>query len=296
MTDWGRIRHSAAQSGEGTRDCAAVVVVPYFALFVPASRPDRYAKAVASGASAIVIDLEDSVAPDAKEIARSQLQHGITSIRAVGVDVYIRINAAGTQWHCNDLEIIETLPIQGVMLPKCQRIEDIEAVRRHLGRAQQVIALIETPLGVACARPIAMVAERLAFGSLDYSISIGASHSRQALMAARSELVLAAAIAGKPGPIDGITVNTSDCEQVLEDARFGASLGMGGKLLIHPHQLAPAKRGFRPTDTDLERARRTLSASVSGAAAIDGMMVDAPVLAWAKRVVAMAQFLDGGSE
>jgi citrate lyase subunit beta/citryl-CoA lyase len=269
--------------------------VPYFALFVPASRPDRYANAAASGASAIIIDLEDSVAPGAKAMARGQLQHGITAIRAADVGVFIRINAVGTRWHDDDLGTVAALPVHGVMLPKCQRVEDVDDVRRQLGGTRQVIALIETPLGVVHARAIAATAERLAFGSLDYSISIGADHSRQALMTARAELVLAAALAGKAGPLDGVTVNTSDSEQVLDDARYGASLGMGGKLLIHPRQVAPAKRGFLPTAADLERARRILSASGSGVAAVDGMMVDAPVLAWAKRVVTMAQSLDGGS-
>ena len=205
--------------------------------------------------------------------------------------MFVRINGFGTPWHEADLIAIAGLPIRGVMLPKCQSTDEVKAVRGHLRAHSQVIALIESPVGLAHARPIAAVAERIAFGSLDYAVSINAAHTHRALASARSELVLAAALANRLGPLDGVTTNFSDARQILVDCRHGVAMGMGGKLLIHPAQIAPAREAFRPSETDLERARKVLQIPDSGAVAVDGLMVDAPVIAWAKRVLATAAAL-----
>jgi citrate lyase subunit beta/citryl-CoA lyase len=263
-------------------------LVPYLPLFVPATRPDRFARAAASGATAVIIDLEDAVAADAKSPARDQLRDAAIRPLASTADVFIRVNALGTRWHDDDVTAAAALPICGVMLPKCQSPDQVHALKQRLPGAALVIALIETPLGMANARAIAAAAERIAFGSIDYAGSINAQHTHRALAAARAELVLAAALAGRAGPIDGVTVKTSDARAVRLDSRLGASLGMGGKLLIHPHQVGPARQAYRPSDADIARAQRTLEVADGGAAALDGMMIDAPVIEWARRILAAA--------
>jgi citrate lyase subunit beta / citryl-CoA lyase len=263
-------------------------LTPYLPLFVPATRPERLGKAAASGATAIIIDLEDAVAMNAKSQARESLRSGVTRALTAEIDVFVRINGMGTEWYEEDIATISGLPVHGVMLPKCQSPEDVCALKERLPSAALVIALIESPLGMARARSIASVADRIAFGSIDYAASIDAAHTNRALASARAELVLAAAIAGRAGPIDGVTVNTSDARRVLIDSRHSASMGMGGKLLIHPLQVEPARQAFRPCESDIVRARKILQVADGGAAAVDGMMVDAPVIAWATRILAKA--------
>ncbi len=268
----------------------------YLPLFVPATRPERFNRAAISGASAIVIDLEDSVPALEKKEARQLLKKGFSDALAAKIDVFIRINAVHTEWYEDDLLAVSKLPIRGVMLAKCQSPGEIIALRRSLPTLAQVIALIESPRGLALSRSIATVAERLAFGSLDYSILIRSSHTPRALAAARAELVFAAALSGRMGPIDGVTTNLADVKRVFLDSRHGAAMGMGGKLLIHPSQVAPARKGYCPSTTDIDRARKILEVADAGAVAVDGMMVDAPVVDWAKRILATAASLMEASE
>jgi citrate lyase subunit beta / citryl-CoA lyase len=260
---------------------------PYLPLFVPATRPDRFERAATSGASAIIIDLEDAVAVGEKARARIQSAGGITVLLAAKTDVFVRINAFGTAWYDEDVAMIAGLPLSGVMLPKCESPEVIQSLKQRLPSQALIIALIETPLGMARARSIAAVADRIAFGSIDYAVAINALHTPRALAAARSELVLAAALAGRPAPIDGVTVETTDSRRILLDARHGVCMGMGGKLLIHPQQIAPARQAYRPTDADVARAMKVVQNTDVGATVVDGRMIDAPVITWARRILAM---------
>src|SRR6202011_2812525 len=140
-------------------------------------------------------------------------------------DLFIRVNSVGTPWYDDDVTAAATLPICGVMLPKCQSPDQVYALKERLPDAALVIALIESPLGMVNARAIAAAAERIAFGSIDYAGSINAPHTHRALAAARAELVLAAALAGRAGPLDGVTVNTSDARAVTLDSRRAAAVG-----------------------------------------------------------------------
>jgi len=260
---------------------------PYLPLFVPATRPDRFERAATSGASAVIIDLEDAVAVGEKGRARAQAAGGITELLAAKADVFVRINAFGTTWYDEDVAMAAASPVSGVMLPKCESPEVIQSLKQRLPGKALIIALIETPLGMARARSIATVADRIAFGSIDYAMAINAFHTPRALAAARSELVLAAALAGRPAPIDGVTVDISDRRRILMDSRHSVCMGMGGKLLIHPQQIEPAREAYRPTDEDIARAKKVVQATDVGATVIDGRMVDAPVIAWARRILAM---------
>jgi citrate lyase subunit beta/citryl-CoA lyase len=255
-------------------------------LFVPGHRPDRFAGAAASGADAIILDLEDAVAVDAKAPARQGLRADFT-----GLPVFVRINGPATPWHGEDLAAVLDKPFAGIVLPKAELGAPLEAVARAVrAKGMALIALVETARGLADARDIAALdgVSRLAFGSIDYCADLGCAHSREVLLLARSELVLASRLAGRPAPIDGVTVAVSDADQAKDDARHARDLGFGGKLCIHPRQIAPVMAGFQPDQSEIEWARRVV-ASGDGAIAIDGAMVDEPVRIRARSILARAE-------
>ena len=249
---------------------------------MPADRPERYAKAFAAGADAVIIDLEDAVAPAAKAAARTALLDARDRVAGAACPVFLRINARGTPFHEADISAARALPsVAAVMLAKAECAHDVEAVADVTGRP--VLALIESAAGLAAARAIAEAGARLAFGSIDFAADLGCAHTRDALLLARSELVLASRLAGRAAPLDGVTTSVKDEAAITDDARYAASLGMAGKLLIHPAQISPARAGLRPTAEELAWADRVL-ATGDGAAALDGAMVDAPVRLRAEQI------------
>ena len=257
------------------------VILP---LFVPADRPERIARALASGADAVIVDLEDAVAPSAKEAARRGLAEVLREPSGAA-RLLLRVNARATIWFDDDLAAAAALPLDGIVLPKAESRDDIAVVKRRLGRHMPVVALIETALGLHAIHDIAAEAGRLAFGSVDFSSDLGCEHSRDALLFARAQIVLASRLARLPPPLDGVTLAIKDEEAAESDARYAASLGFGGKLLIHPAQIAPARRGFAPSESELAWAERVIASAGDGsAAAVDGAMVDAPVLARARAI------------
>lgn len=248
-------------------------------LFVPADRPERFARAFAAGADAVVIDLEDAVAPDAKEPARTAL----LDLRDTLSPCLLRVNPEASAFHAADLQACLTLPLRAVMLPKVESADTVRHVAAATGLP--VLALIESARGLAAARAVAAAGARLAFGSIDFAADLGCAHTREALLSARAELVLASRLAGAPAPLDGVTAAIRDPEPVRDDAAYAASLGFGGKLLIHPAQVGPAATGFRPSEDDVLWAARVLAAGrESGAIVVDGEMVDAPVRLRAEQI------------
>ena len=167
-----------------------------FPLFVPGDRPERYGKAAGAGADAVIIDLEDAVAPGAKDAARDALVAARAAIAGAPVPVIVRINSWNSPAHARDCEALSRLPLAAVMLPKAESAESIFLVSKATGLP--VIGLIESARGLSASRTIAEPAARLAFGSIDYAADLGCSHTRQALLAARSELVVASRLAGRP--------------------------------------------------------------------------------------------------
>lgn len=253
-------------------------------LFVPGHRPERFEKAALSGADAIIIDLEDAVPADAKSAARSSLRVDFTDL-----PVLVRINGEGTPWHWDDLAAVLRLPIAGIIVPKAEMGRGLERVGSSAMHKAPVVALIETARGIADARAIASLPDvaRLAFGSIDFCADLGCSHTRDALLAARSELVLASRLAGKLAPVDGVTTSLDDASLLTDDARYAFSLGFGGKLCIHPRQVAPIIDGFQPSADEIAWAERVL-ASGDGAVALDGAMVDEPVRMRARSILRRA--------
>ncbi|GGE22625.1 citryl-CoA lyase [Aureimonas endophytica] len=245
-------------------------------LFVPADRPERFAKAFAAGAEAVIVDLEDAVAPGAKDGARAGLADAGAMVASAPCPVLLRVNPVGAAGHAADLALAAELPFAALVLPKAEGADEVEAARRATGRP--VVALVESAKGIANARALAGAAGRLAFGSFDFAADLGCRHEREALLLARLELVLASRLAGRAGPVDGVTAAVRDEAAIRGDAAYAAGLGFAGKLLIHPAQIAPARAGFGPGAEEIAWATRVLAAGrAGGAVALDGEMVDAPV-------------------
>lgn len=244
-------------------------------LFVPADRPERYAKAFGAGADAVIIDLEDAVAPAVKDAARQALVAAKGHVEKAACPVLLRLNACGTPHHSADVAAARQVPgLAAVMLAKAESAAEVAGLATALGCP--VLALIESARGLEAARAISATGSRLAFGSIDFAADLGCAHERDALLMARSELVLASRLGGVAAPLDGVTTSVTDEAAIVDDARYATRLGMGGKLLIHPAQIGPARAGLRPTEAEVAWAVRVLETG-DGAAMLDGAMVDAPV-------------------
>ncbi|WP_242657548.1 HpcH/HpaI aldolase/citrate lyase family protein [Mycobacterium intracellulare] len=252
-------------------------------LFVPASRPERFAKAAAVGSDVVVIDLEDAVGPDDKVAARDQAAAWISA----GNPAMVRINGCRTPWYEDDVAMVTALGAP-TMLPKTEDIATVTRLTHACGL--RVVALVETATGVLNAPAVAGVrgVDRLAFGSIDFAAELGVDPlDREALAAARSALVIASAAAGLAGPVDGVTTALRDTDVLREDVRHGCRLGFTGKLCIHPAQVAVAHDSLAPTPDDVSWARLVVAGTSPDGSAIsvDGRMVDAPVVARARRIL-----------
>lgn len=263
-------------------------------LFVPGDRPDRFAKARASGAGCVVLDLEDAVAPDAKEAARGSVLR--LPPRGNGPQLLVRVNAADTTWHAADLDAAEALiarrAIDGIMLPKAEAAPAAAATGRLGGI---VVALMETVAGLVDLRALAAVPgiARIAFGSVDFCADAGILGDREELAFVRGQLVIESRHAGLPAPVDGVTLALDDAEALASDVRRARSFGFGAKLCVHPRQVTAVEAGFAPSETELAWARRVRAAASSGAAtAVDGKLVDRPVLERAAALLAEASAHD----
>jgi citrate lyase subunit beta/citryl-CoA lyase len=258
-------------------------------LFVPADRIDRVPKALATPADIVVIDLEDAVAPDSKDSARK-------SLVSAGIDVarvMVRINGIGTPWIAEDIIAVKSVGVRHVMLPKSESGPAIALLAKELGQTVTITALIETALGVWNALELAMTppVTRLAFGSIDFVNDVEAGTDAAATLYARSRLVLASRIAGLDAPVDGVTPAVHDDDTLTTEASFARQLGFGGKLCIHPSQIDSVNRTFSPSAAEQEWARSVLLAaarSAGSAVAVDGQMVDLPVIKRAERIMGLA--------
>ena len=253
-------------------------------LFVPGNRPDRYAKACATRAHAVIVDLEDAVAPAEKTAARDSLAAWLSPAQRV----MVRVNAPGSEWFPGDLAICASEAVSAVVLPKAERAEDVEQVLAACGR-RPVLPLVETARGMWNVLAIAEAPHvlSLVFGSLDFQADLGTTDDD--LLYARSRLVLASRVAGLDPPVDGITQSVGDQELLRRDCQRARQLGFGGKLCVHPSQVDLVNRCFAPTAEDLEWAQRVVDAfAVAGGNAVllDGKMIDRPVLLKAQALLA----------
>lgn len=261
-------------------------------LFVPGNRADRFDKALAAGADAVIIDLEDAVQPAAKLEAREAVRDWLGRSPA-GRPVLLRINAAETAWFADDLGLCASPALAGVMLPKAESAAQLAAVQAAGARMQ--LPLIESAAGFAALNEIARTpgVQRLAFGSIDFQLDLGMRDALEdELLYFRSQIVLASRLAGIAAPIDGVSTAIDDAARLQADVQRARRLGFGGKLCIHPRQVVGVHAGFAPSADELAWANRVLegAAAAGGAAfALDGKMVDKPVLLRAEAMLREAQ-------
>jgi citrate lyase subunit beta/citryl-CoA lyase len=262
-------------------------------LFVPATRPDRFASAAASGADRVIVDLEDAVAPDAKEEARRGLARAPLP---AGVPLYVRVNGCGTEWFEADLALAAALPIAGILLPKADDREHVARAAAALADPQRVVPIVESALGLWNVLEVARGrrVERLAFGALDLQLETGMRDEGDAQSYARSRVVIASKVAGLAPPIDSVSPAIDDDARLALDAERSVRFGFAGKLCIHPRQLAATNRAFQPSAEEVEWARALLAAAAArpagdrGAFSFRGAMVDRPVLERARQILSLA--------
>ncbi len=262
-------------------------MAPRSYLFVPADRPERYAKALASGADAVIVDLEDAVAASAKDAARAALAAWLDG---GGSGIAVRINDAASAAFDDDLRLVARAGVAAVVVPKAERVDDLARVRAAAPSAA-LLPLIETAAGIARAREIASApgVARLAFGSIDLQLDLGIEGDGDELLVFRSELVLASRLAALAAPIDGVSTAIDDAAALDADTRRARRLGFGAKLCIHPRQIAPVHAAFAPSAAEIAWAERVVAATAQApgaAVAVDGRMVDRPVLLRAEALLA----------
>lgn len=264
-------------------------------LFVPGSRPERIGKAIAAGADAVIVDLEDAVAPDDKAAARHNLHAPWPALRAqadaAGVTLLVRVNGADTAYFGDDLAFCRDLAVAAIVLPKadCAALEALRAVLPDI----TCYALLETAAGFRDLREVARAPGviRLMFGSIDLMFDLDVADDDAPLHHFRSELVLHSRAAGLPAPVDGVCTAIGDAQALAADTARARRFGFGAKLLIHPNQVAGVHAALAPSAEDVAWARRVVAqaAAANGAAiAVDGKMVDRPVLERAQRIAAAA--------
>jgi citrate lyase subunit beta / citryl-CoA lyase len=252
-----------------------VNVPPLTWLYVPADRADRVDKALASRAHAVIVDLEDGVAPHAKDTARTN----VAALRPVEKPLYVRVNAGSGA----DLEAVATLTLAGIVVPKIERPDDVPEAEHD------VVALIESALGVEAAFDIARHPRvaGIGLGEADLRSQIGATD----LDWARARIVNAAVAAGLPRPPQSVYPHVRDEAGLAASCRRGRELGHLGRTAIHPAQLPVIEAAYLPAADEVERARETiarLDADGVGTLA-GGEFVDAAMLGAARQVVALAE-------
>jgi citrate lyase subunit beta/citryl-CoA lyase len=264
-----------------------VTVPPLTWLYVPADRPERVEKAFASEAHAVIVDLEDAVAPSAKVGARRSLRSLLGERREK--PTFVRVNAGDA----DDLQVVRELQLDGVVVPKVARPDDIPAV------GIPIHCLIESAVGVEGAYSIAQCpgVAGISLGESDLRSETGALEA--GLDWARSRIVNAAVAAGLPRPPQSVYPRLNDDEGLARSCARGRELGHLGRTAIHPAQLPIIVRAYLPTENEVSRARETLGrleTTGGGATLGGGHFVDAAMLGAARQVIALADRYGTGGD
>ena len=268
-------------------------------LFVPADSERKIAKALESDADAVIFDLEDSVAPAQKATARSILK-GLPK-RSNGPQWWVRVNPLGSEFHKDDLKLIGSAYVHGIVLPKAESGADVTQLAHRTGNIPIHAIVTETAaslFGLLSYRDPKSPLAAMSWGAEDLSAALGASSKNDANGAlsftyrlARS-LCLAGAVAAGVQPVDGVFADFRDDEGLRAEAEAGRREGFTGKLAIHPAQVAVINAAFTPSADDISHAEEIVAAfeahPEAGVLAIGGKMVDRPHLVQAKRVLERA--------
>ena len=261
-------------------------------LFVPANRPERFLKATASGADAVILDLEDSVPFESKKDARLAIKSSWQELKKSGISLVIRINSPETTWGLEDLDFFQGLDgLNGVMVPKCESSSSLNRVSEDF-IGVPLLPIIESAAGYLVLPEIAKTANvsRLVVGHIDFLADSGmlCSEDQLELNSLRFQVAMCSRVGGLAPAIDGVTVSVDDVELIRADAERSIRFGFGGKLCIHPKQISIVHEILAPSADQISWAKKVIDAmEISGGAAVqlDGKMIDLPVLLQAKRLL-----------
>ena len=262
-------------------------------LFVPANRPERFAKALASGADAVILDLEDSVPLASKAEARAAIRQAWPQLQQAACAVVIRINSPETEWGPQDLAGLQGLPgLAGIMVPKCEGAATLARVAQAFVGVPS-LPIIESALGYLALREIAQAPQvgRLVVGHIDFLADTGmvCAQDQRELDSLRFEVAMCTRLGNLAPAVDGVTVSVDDEALIRADTERSLRFGFGAKLCIHPKQVPVVHATLSPTPAQIDWAQRVLAAmaaSQGAAVQLDGKMVDLPVVLQAQRLLA----------
>ena len=268
-------------------------------LFVPADSERKITKALDSEADAIIFDLEDSVAPAMKPVARDLLRNLLK--RSGGPQWWVRVNPLGSEFHKDDLELLGIADIQGIVLPKAESGEDVRQLAHRTGNIPVHAIVTETPaslFGLLSYRDPSLPLAAMSWGAEDLSAALGASSKYDSdgdlsftYRLARS-LCLAGAVAAGAQPVDGVFADFKDEKGLKAQAEAARREGFTGKLAIHPAQVPVINAAFTPSGEDVRHAEEVVAAfeaqPAAGVLSVGGKMVDRPHLVQARRVLERA--------
>jgi citrate lyase beta subunit len=286
---------------------------PRSLLFVPANRERFIAKLARIRPDAVILDLEDAIPAELKADARWQARAALERLAGARFARLVRINPLASGLAADDVRAVVCDHLDGIVLPKVHTAEELREANMLLAHAEarararigrvRVVAMIETVRAVLSAEAIAGAHPRVlgvAFGQEDYLLEVGGIPTREGLevLFARSRVVAAARMAGVE-PFDTPWLNVADVEGLQRETLLARQLGFSGKMCIHPDHLEVIHHTFTPSQAEVEHAQRVLHAASCaaqaghGTAALDGRLVDAPIIARARLVLARAGRLDG---
>lgn len=257
-------------------------------LFVPGTHPERFSKALSSGADEVIIDLEDAVAIEDKDRALENACSAL--IGNLEGSVYVRVNPVESPWFGRDLQRLakasENGLLRGLILPKAERAADIERLRDALPPQIEILALVETAIGVSKVNEISAARglARIGIGAVDLSFDLDSDTNSALMDTVYAQVTIASRVAGIASPLGSPPITIHDPGTIEESARRLRGFGLGGQLCIHPAQVAPIHAGFAPTNEQVDWAVQVM-ASVGGSVQVQGQMVDKPVRDKAQRIL-----------
>jgi (S)-citramalyl-CoA lyase len=264
-------------------------------LFTPATRPDRFPKAIAAGADVAIIDLEDSVAPEEKESARKEALRFLRSSRVTGPRIALRINGLGTWAGIADLNALLSVSAWPdlLVLPKTETAGHLQILDRLLTAARaeaRLVGIVESAAGLASVEVISSATPRLEalmLGAADMAADLNAVTAWESLAFARSQLVAACAV-NDVTAIDAPFFDIHDADGFRREVERSVALGFRAKAAIHPNQVAGINAALTPGDAAVAKARAILEENAKGVGTVDGQMIDEAVARQARRVLAAA--------
>lgn len=275
-------------------------------LYMPASNARALEKAKTLPADAVIFDLEDAVAPDAKAEARMAAVAAVDSKAYGRREVMIRVNALDTQWGVDDLQAVAASAADGIVVPKVSTVDEVVQIDNILTASNApgnlpIWAMMETPRGILSADAICRASSRLAglcVGTADLSKDLHCAHpADRAPMLTAMQMTILAARANGLYVLDGVHVDLDDDEGFVAACVQGRDMGFDGKTLIHPRQIEGANRVFAPSDDDVTHAERLIAAhreaqaKGAGVTTLDGRLVEVLHVAEAERLIARAKMI-----